>query len=80
MDKKIVESLIDKYIKLNDYIKETLGKDFMIGHSYFIGQQLDIDNFDEIYRDIVNYEIKPLLEEYYYDDVEKIERAIEIIK
>lgn len=80
LDKKIVESLIDKYIKLNDYIKETLGKDFMIGHSYFIGQQLDIDNFDEIYRDIVNYEIKPLLEEYYYDDEEKIERALEIIK
>lgn len=80
LDKQIVEDLINKYIKLNDYIKETLGKDFMIGHSYFIGQQLDIDNFDEIYRDIVNYEIKPLLEEYYYDDDEKIERALEIIK
>lgn len=80
LDKQIVEDLINKYIKLNDYIKETLGKDFMIGHSYFIGQQLDIDNFDEVYRDIVNYEIKPLLEEYYYDDDEKIERALEIIK
>lgn len=80
LDKQIVEDLINKYIKLNDYIKETLGKDFMIGHSYFIGQQLDIDNFDEVYIDIVNYEIKPLLEEYYYYDDEKIERALEIIK
>lgn len=79
LDKSIVEELVNKYSNLNNYIMNSIGKDFVIGHSYFIGQQLDNDNFEDIYKDIVKYEIKPLLEEYYYDDDKKIREALDII-
>jgi len=47
--------------RLNTQIKEKLGEDFMLGHSYFMGDVLDIDFLKE-------YKIRPLLEEYFYSD------------
>lgn len=76
---KFVDEVIFRYNKLNDFIKSTIGENFMIGHSYFISQQLASENYDEIYNDIVKYEIKPLLEEYYYDDKDKVNEALDII-
>lgn len=45
--------------KLNAYIESTLGEDYMLGHSYFMGEDIDLDFIKE-------YKIKPLLEEYFY--------------
>ena len=72
IDTEVVNRIIENFKSLNYYIKETLGKDFMIGHSYFINQQLDSEDYENIYNDIIEYEIKPLLEEYYFDDKEKV--------
>jgi len=48
--------------ELNQYIsKSSLGEDFQLGHSYFMGDGIDLDF-------IVEYKIKPLLEEYFYSD------------
>jgi len=47
--------------RLNIEIKEKLGEDFMLGHSYFMGEQIDLDFLKE-------YKIRPLLEEYFYSD------------
>ncbi len=47
--------------KINDKIKETLGEDYQIGHSYF----MSISN-DEQLEFVKSYKIKPLLEEYFY--------------
>lgn len=80
LNEKIVNKIITKFIKLNKFIEDTLGNNFLIGHSYFIGQDLNNKNFEKVYKDIINYEIIPLLEEYYYDDNNKIEQALEIIK
>ena len=46
--------------KANEYISEKLGEDYMLGHSYFMGD-VDLDFIKE-------YKIKPLLEEYFYAD------------
>ena len=46
---------------LNTEIKEKLGEDFMLGHSYFMGETIDLDFLKE-------YKIRPLLEEYFYSD------------
>ena len=60
---KVIETIKD----LNKHIADdkSLGVGFKIGHSYFSGNESksrkDIVN-------IINYEIKPLLEEYWYDD------------
>jgi 5-methylcytosine-specific restriction protein B len=60
--------------KLNEAIcnDEMLGKGFMIGHSYFcLGRPVTTEDL----KRIVDYEIMPLLEEYWYDDSEgKVER------
>lgn len=62
--------LIKKIVELNDVIRndDTLGSGFEIGHSYFCGNkeinQIELEN-------IVEYDIIPLLDEYWYDDTEK---------
>lgn len=61
--------LVRKIIDLNKAIcaDELLGKGFMIGHSYFcLGRKVT----DADLQRIVDYEIMPLLEEYWYDDSE----------
>ncbi|MEA2017248.1 MAG: AAA family ATPase [Campylobacterota bacterium] len=47
--------------KLNTYIQDKLGEDYMLGHSYFMGDDVDL-------KFIKEYKIKPLLEEYFYSD------------
>lgn len=58
--------LIRRIVELNSVISrdELLGPGFMIGHSYFCAQNITNKTLDEI----VNYEIIPLLDEYWYDD------------
>ena len=59
--------LINAVIKLNTEISsdDLLGPEFMIGHSYFS----NLDNITkEKLLDIIEYEIKPMLKEYWNDD------------
>lgn len=56
---------------------DNLGEGFCIGHSYFC----DLKKItDETLRDIVDYEIAPLLREYWYDEKSKAEDAISSLK
>ena len=58
---------------------KTLGKGFEIGHSYFIPEDKSkVD--DDWVRNVVEYEIFPLIEEYWFDDETKIRDAKENIK
>ncbi|MGP2657444.1 McrB family protein [Malaciobacter sp. WC5094] len=57
--------------KLNVFIKETRGEDFMLGHSYFMSG-LDLGFIKE-------YKIKPLLEEYFYGDEENYNKALDVL-
>ena len=58
-----LNQLIDKVIELNKAIKNdsSLGEGFVIGHSYFCPDSLDL-------RTIVRYEILPTLNEYWFDN------------
>lgn len=68
------------YIQLNRFIKNRFKNDnFVIGHSYFINQ-LDRDKLESSYNEIVQYDIKPLLEEYFFGEKEKIDEALDKIK
>lgn len=60
-------------ISLNDEIckDEMLGPGFQIGHSYFCVRDGVTDN---ILRNIITFEIMPLLEEYWYDSPEKVQK------
>ncbi len=64
----------DLFVKLNDYIKNShLGEDYQIGHSYFMKIE-DEDDLDFV----LEYKIKPLLEEYYFGDKDNMDEVLKI--
>ena len=61
--------------EVNAYIAEdkSLGKGFLVGHSYFCNRnKQDLNS-------IITYDILPLFEEYWYDDEESLERCKTVI-
>lgn len=65
--------LINEIIRLNKAVSEdsSLGDGFRIGHSYFCcGTDAATD---ERLRNILEYEILPLLKEYWFDEPDKFE-------
>ena len=65
------QKLIQTVKALNEEIKQdtTLGKGFCIGHSYFC-TETTVD--DAWLSGVVEYELIPLLQEYWFDDPNKI--------
>jgi hypothetical protein len=58
---------------LNERIREdkrNLGQGFEIGHSFFCPDQAIVDE-EQWYRSVIEFEIKPLLREYWFDYPEK---------
>lgn len=78
-DKGNLMKVIEAIEKLNKEICKdaSLGKGFCIGHSYFCN--LTDDN-EETLKNIINYEIAPMLKEYWFDDIKKYNAAIELLK
>lgn len=82
-DKGVPEGMIrrinEKMKALNEVIANdpSLGRNFAVGHSYFCdiadGGESDWDRW---YREIVETEIQPLLEEYWFDDPKKAETQV----
>lgn len=73
LDSEDFNRLIETVKSLNIDIAndESLGKGFLIGHSYFSRLNKNIA-IKESLRDIVEYELIPLLEDYWYDDKSKV--------
>ncbi|MDG2084636.1 MAG: AAA family ATPase [Planctomycetota bacterium] len=63
---------------LNKIIEDdhSLGRGYRIGHSFFT-PTVKVDDFKKWYEEIVEYELKPLLDEYWIDDPEKARRETE---
>ena len=73
LDNKKFEALVGCVQSLNEKIAadESLGEGFCIGHSYFCN--LSADSVDEqILSGIVEYELIPLLKEYWFDEPQKV--------
>jgi 5-methylcytosine-specific restriction protein B len=83
--KGLSETLINHILKsvnqINDEINKdiNLGSGFLIGHSYFCNYS---GNLTEVtwYNDVIDFEIRPLLEEIWFDDIGKVSRLIAEIK
>ncbi len=58
---------------LNEYIKAKIGEEYQLGHSYFMGKEIDLDFVEK-------YKIKPLLEEYFYGEDTDIDSVIQTAK
>lgn len=69
------DELIKKVIELNEEISrdKSLGKGFCIGHSYFCDRTKETCT-DEWMQSVVDYDILPMLQEYWFDDDSKVQR------
>jgi DNA polymerase III delta prime subunit len=70
----IQNHIINKIKNLNFIIENdnNLGKDYKIGHSYFCTYNPTSNNHKEKWlKEVYEYEIAPLLEEMWFDDLEK---------
>ena len=72
LDNGMFDALIEEIKQLNRKISRdsSLGRGFCIGHSYFCGQATCSE--DRL-RQIVEYDIIPLLSEYWFDDPARLE-------
>jgi hypothetical protein len=78
-DKNFKPSEVDKInhtmLRINEEVTNDLGKNFAIGHSYFVEES--IEDFNGWYNSVIKYDIVPILKEYYFDDEEKIKMFLE---
>ena len=79
LNNETLNELISKVKDLNHEIAldKSLGKGFCIGHSYFCGRDVCTD---EWLHSIVNYDILPMLSEYWFDDPNKLQRWENILQ
>jgi hypothetical protein len=57
-----VNKFVEVLDEINSLIKDRLGEDFQIGHSYFMEKDIDVDKVNRI----IEFDIKPLLEQYFF--------------
>lgn len=69
------DALIAQVIALNREISDdrSLGRGFRIGHSYFCGKKARECTADWM-KAVVEFELLPMLEEYWFDEPEKVRR------
>ena len=80
LDKKVSSTVVDKIINnmesINQKISDEtldLGPGYSIGHSFFCPTNSDLSYGIEWYKKVIDNQIIPLLEEYYFDRPEKVE-------
>ena len=73
LESDIFNSVIEVITNLNKEIATdaSLGPGFRIGHSYFCGQE---ECSTEWLTEVIDYEILPMLSEYWFDDAKKVKR------
>lgn len=77
---KFLSEIISKITVLNETIKsdKNLGEGFEIGHSFFCNHKNNKSE-KEWFTDIIKHEIKPLLDEYWFDDKDKCETQVNLL-
>ncbi len=72
-DDSVLSDIQDRMSNLNEAIESDskLGRQFQVGHSYVTPQPDRETNPGAWYRDVVESEIGPLLNEYWFDDSDK---------
>lgn len=80
ISEKLAEFISLSVTRVNKKISDdiNLGSGFQIGHSYFCTYDGIIDE-NEWYRDVLKYEIRPMLEEIWFDDPVNIDEMIKIL-
>ena len=78
----LVTRIVERMAGLNREIENDteLGRGFRVGHSYFVPTGKE-DGLDEIwYETVVDTQIEPLLQEYWFDSPKKVNEAVGKLK
>lgn len=77
MKQKLIQKICKRMQLLNKEIAQDplLGREFQIGHSFFC----DYTNNENWYNNIITYEIKPLLYEYWYEEGDRAKAYIKML-
>jgi MoxR-like ATPase len=78
----LIERIRNRVKKVNELIEkdESLGKGFLVGHSYFCGAPAAGGTCDDDwFQRIVDYELEPLLREYWFDRPKRAEEATALL-
>jgi len=78
IDSEILSEIEKRILSLNEEIAAdtSLGRQFRIGHSYVTPPfRIPISDAREWFRQVVETEIGPLLDEYWFDDLDKAQKA-----
>ena len=73
---KVVSRFQDLNTKIADESSSGLGKGYCVGHSYFCVPPVEGQSDEDWYTSIIEYEITPLLYEYWWDDKDTAENCI----
>ncbi len=78
---ELVDHLIKRLAEVNKHIRDDrdLGPGFQIGHSYFCGERNGQDA-EGWYSDVLTYEIRPLLQEIWFDDLDKAKKMFSLLE
>lgn len=82
LSEQIVEEIARRMSDLNQMIEDDsrLGKQFRVGHSYVTpSEELSQESWTW-FQDVVEHEIAPLLEEYWFDSPKDFKAAVERLK
>ena len=69
-----VQKINNTMLVINENITKALGPNFQIGHGHFAVETFE--DFDQWYKNIVKYDIIPLLEEYFFDSEDTIKKIL----
>ena len=82
VSQKLIEFICTSISRVNKKISEddiSLGSGYQIGHSYFCSYESPKDE-KEWYSDVLKYEIRPLLEEIWFDNPSSVDDMMKIIE
>ncbi|MFO0428606.1 MAG: AAA family ATPase [Planctomyces sp.] len=77
----VIDQIRTRMTRLNTLISEdssNLGRGYCIGHSFFVPEAADLSG--DWLRGIIEYEIVPLVEEYWVDDDKQRNHALNILR
>lgn len=82
LNSKLLEEIRERMNELNEFIAQDrmLGSAFAIGHSYLTHHRAIPKSEGLVwYQNIIDTEVKPLLEEYWFDEKDKFNKAMKLI-
>ncbi|MCY1015603.1 AAA family ATPase [Pyxidicoccus sp. MSG2] len=76
----LIERIRNRVRTLNEHIEgdPSLGRGYLVGHSYFCASKESTCD-DAWYKQIIDYEVEPLLREYWFDRPARADEAVELL-